>query len=89
MDTDFAVIGLLVRPEMPRIRFLFVGSRLSFGASFGPRLATTPLRFADPALPSAWVEDLHLQAVEQTRHTKEAGRLSAALLSFTFDFGLS
>jgi hypothetical protein len=27
MDLDFAISGPLVRPRMPRIRFLFVGSR--------------------------------------------------------------
>ena len=38
-------------------------------ASFRPRLATTPLRFANPSPPSGWIEDLHLQAVEHARHT--------------------
>jgi len=28
MDTDFAVMCPLVRRHMPRIRFLFIGSRL-------------------------------------------------------------
>lgn len=31
-------------------------------ASFRPRLATTPWRFANPSPPSGWVEDFHLQA---------------------------
>src|SRR5919205_861295 len=39
-------------------------------ASFRPRLAATPLRFANPSPPSGWVEDFHLQAVEHARHTK-------------------
>src|SRR3954469_750309 len=38
-------------------------------ASFRPRLAATPLRFANPSPPSGWVEDFHLQAVEHARHT--------------------
>jgi hypothetical protein len=42
-------------------------------ASFRPRLATTPLRFANPSPPSGWVEDLHLQAAEHARHTQKSG----------------
>ena len=38
-------------------------------ASFGPRLAAMPLRFASPSTPSVWAEDPHLQAVEHARHT--------------------
>ena len=38
-------------------------------ASFRPRLATTPLRFANPSPPSGWVEDFHLQADVHARHT--------------------
>src|SRR5712691_12812338 len=38
-------------------------------ASFRPRLAAAPLRFANPSPPSGWVEDLHLLAVEHARHT--------------------
>ncbi len=41
-------------------------------ASFRPRLAATPLRFANPSPPSGWIEDLHLQAVEHARHTVDA-----------------
>src|SRR3712207_4256443 len=43
-------------------------------ASFRPRLAATPLRFADPSPPSGWIEDFHLQAVDHARHTREARR---------------
>src|ERR687885_1099771 len=43
-------------------------------ASFRPRLAATPLRFANPSPPSGWVEDFHLQAVEHARHTKAQSR---------------
>ncbi len=45
-----------------------------FHASFRPRLATAPLRFANPPPPSGWVEDFHPQAVEHARHTKKAPR---------------
>jgi hypothetical protein len=38
-------------------------------ASFRPRLATTPLRFAITSPPSGCEEDLHLQAIEHARHT--------------------
>ena len=38
-------------------------------ASFRPRLATTPLRFANPSPPSGWIEDFHLQAAEHAQHT--------------------
>src|SRR3712207_7214264 len=43
-------------------------------ASFRPRLAATPLRFANPSPPSGWVEDFHLQAVEHARHTTKKPR---------------
>ena len=38
-------------------------------ASFRPRLAATPLRFANPSPPSGWIRDLHPQTVEHARHT--------------------
>src|ERR1700738_2556541 len=38
-------------------------------ASFRPRLATTPLRFANPSPPSGWIGDLHPQAVAHARRT--------------------
>src|SRR5208282_3230208 len=41
-------------------------------ASFRPRLATTPLRFANPSPPSGWIRDLHPQTVEHARHTMTA-----------------
>ena len=42
-------------------------------ASFRPRLAATPLRFANPSPPSGWVEDFHLQAAVHARHTRKEG----------------
>src|SRR5919205_2171526 len=47
-------------------------------ASFRPRLAATPLRFANPSPPSGWVEDFHLQAVEHARHTQKRGRSASS-----------
>src|SRR5512142_2601944 len=38
-------------------------------ASFRPRLAATPLRFASTSPPSGCVGDLHPQTVEHARHT--------------------
>src|SRR6187401_780371 len=38
-------------------------------ASFRPRLAATPLRFASTSPPSGCAGDLHPQAVEHARHT--------------------
>ena len=38
-------------------------------ASFGPRLTTTPLRFANPSPPSGWVEDFHFRAAGHAQHT--------------------
>ena len=38
-------------------------------ASFRPRLAATPLRFANPSPPSGWVEDFHFLAAGPAQHT--------------------
>jgi hypothetical protein len=47
-------------------------------ASFRPRLATTPLPFANPSPPSGWVEDFHLHAAEHARHTEKSGVKNSA-----------
>src|SRR5208283_1687020 len=54
-------------------------------ASFRPRLATTPLRFANPSPPSGWVEDLHLQAVVHARHTVPLPRWRGGGMKITFN----
>src|ERR1035438_4994095 len=41
--------------------------------SFRPRLAKTPLRFANPSPPSGWIRDSHPQTVEHARHTMTVG----------------
>ena len=69
MVMDFAVI----RPLVPAGEASYLVSVRQvvalLRASFRPRLATTPLRFANPSPPSGWVEDFHLQAVKHARHT--------------------
>jgi hypothetical protein len=72
MAVDFAVHGPLVRPGRLHIRFLFVGPRVCSTLPLDPRLAATPLRFANPSPPSGWIKDLHLQTVEHARHTADA-----------------
>jgi hypothetical protein len=47
MAADFAIIGSLVQPGRPRIH----RAATLLHASFRPRLATTPLRFANPSPP--------------------------------------
>src|SRR3954447_17496855 len=71
MAVDFAASCPLVRLGRPRypVRVPRVAALLH--ASFRPRLAATPLRFANPSPPSGWVEDLHLQAAGHARHTRE------------------
>src|SRR5262245_17715854 len=71
MTMDFAIIGSLVRTGRPRYPVLVHRAAALLHAFFKPRLATTPLRFANPSPPSGWIEDFHLQAVVHTRHTKQ------------------
>ena len=71
MTVDFAIIGSLVRPGRPHYPVLVHQAAALLHASFRPRLATTPLRFANPSPPSGWIEDFHLQAVDHARHTKK------------------
>ena len=72
MAVDFAIISSLVRPGRPHIWFLVRQVVALLHASFRPRLATTPLRFANPSPPSGWIEDFHLQAVDHARHTRKS-----------------
>ena len=76
MAVDFAILCSLVRPGRPRYPVLVHRAAALLHASFRPRLATTPLRFANPSPPSGWIEDFHLQAVDHARHTKK-DRLAA------------
>src|SRR5215471_7817067 len=75
MTLDFAIICPLVRPGRPLYPVLVRRAAALLYASFGPRLATTPLRFANPSPPSGWIEDSHLQAVDHARHTKKRRRV--------------
>src|SRR4029077_13862229 len=69
MAVDFAISCSLVRTGRPRYLVLVHRAAVLLHASFRPRLATTPLRFANPSPPSGWIEDFHLQAVGHARHT--------------------
>src|SRR6185295_8905958 len=69
MTVDFAISCPLVRPGRPRYPVLVHQAAALLHASFKPRLATTPLRFANPSPSSGWIEDFHLQAVDHARHT--------------------
>src|SRR5712672_1408938 len=69
MAVDFAIGCSLVRPGMPRYPLLVYRAATLLHASFRPRLATTPLRFANPSPPSGWIKDFFLQAVDHARHT--------------------
>ena len=70
MAVDFAITCSLVRPGRPRYPVLVHRAAVLLHASFRPRLATTPLRFANPSPPSGWIKDFHLQAVDHARHTR-------------------
>jgi hypothetical protein len=65
-------------PTRPRVQasypVLVYRRTLLLHASFRPRLATTPLRFANPSPPSGWIRDSHPQTVEHARHTMTPGR---------------
>src|SRR5213079_1352026 len=71
MTVDFAITCSLVRPGRPRYPVLVHRAAALLRASFRLRLATTPLRFANPSPSSGWIEDFHLQAVVHARHTKK------------------
>jgi hypothetical protein len=75
MVVDFAIHCSLVRPGRPRYPVLVHRAAVLLHASFRPRLATTPLRFANPSPPSGRVKDFHLQAVDHARHTMKKPRV--------------
>src|SRR3954467_1265931 len=85
MAMDFAISSSLVRPGRPRYPLLVHQAAALLHASFRPRLAATPLRFANPSPPSGWVEDFHLQAVDHARHTKKTPRARRGRVSIFFD----
>src|SRR5947209_20590306 len=76
MDMDFAVSRPLVRPGLPRIRFLFVGSRLR---------STLPSDPASRRRPCASLT-LHLhQVVQGTRTPRLSNMLGTLLNRFAVD----
>src|SRR5512147_370200 len=70
MDMSFAVLCPIAQRRRPHHPVFVHRLALLLHASFGPRLATTPLRFAITSPPSGCEEDFHLQAVVHARHTK-------------------
>ena len=81
-STTSALDGYGLRDQAPArpapyASYLVLVHRLAslLHASFRPRLATTPLRFAITSPPSGCEEDFHLLAVEHARHTLERARL--------------
>src|ERR1700676_2897799 len=78
MVVDFAIRLSLVRPGRPRYPVLVHKAAALLHASFRPRLATTPLRFANPSPPSGWIKDFHLQATDHARHTPTGSAQRAA-----------
>jgi hypothetical protein len=71
---DFAIGCSLVRPGRPLYPLLVHRAAILLHASFRPRLAATPLRFANPSPLSGWIEDFHLQAADHARHTANGSR---------------
>jgi hypothetical protein len=74
MDVGFAIICSLAR-NRPQIQFLSIASRVvaallsDLASRLGPCASVT-----NPSLPSRWVEDFHLQAIETcSAHIKVAG----------------
>jgi hypothetical protein len=78
MTMDFAIRISLVRPGRPRYPIFVHRAAALLHASFRPRLATTPLRFANPSPPSGWIKDFHLQAVDHARHAANGSAQCAA-----------
>ena len=77
MDVGFAAFRPLARCRRPLHPVLVHRLAPLLHASFRPRLATTPLRFAITSPPSRCEEDFHLQAVKHARHTKMGRILNA------------
>src|SRR5208282_4628626 len=90
MDGGFAAFSPLARCRRPLHPVLVHRLAPLLHASFRPRLATTPLRFAITSPPSGCEEDFHLQAVEHARHTRKGHRPRGAPptsnLTYLFSF---
>src|ERR1700704_5855791 len=93
MAVDFAITCSLVQPGRPRYPVLVHQAAALLRASFRPRLAAAPLRFANPSPPSGWIEDFHLQALDHARHTRkaphEAGRGTSSSFAPRFQLASS
>jgi hypothetical protein len=71
MDMGFAITCSLARHRRPLHPVLVHRPACLLHASFRPRLATTPLRFAMTSPPSGCQRDFHPQAVEHARRTRK------------------
>src|SRR5262249_35680658 len=83
-DMDFAINCLLVRPGRPRYPVLVHRAAALLHASSRRHLTTTPLRFANPSPSSGWIEDFHLQAVDQCSAHNNKGHLSSGPLGWIY-----
>ena len=79
MEMGFAAFCPLAPCRRPHHPILVHRLASLLHASFTPRLAATPLRFAITSPPSGCEEDFHLQAVKHARHTKKPGPVWSGL----------
>jgi hypothetical protein len=86
MEMGFAAFCPLAPCRRPHHPILVHRLASLLHASFTPRLATTPLRFAITSPPSGCEEDFHLQAVKHARHTKRAQAESLRQVNFSIYF---
>jgi hypothetical protein len=56
-------------PLAPRIRFLYIGSRVCSTLLSDPTSRRRPCASTNPSPPSGWVKNFHLQTAEHARHT--------------------
>ena len=77
MDVGFAIFCPLARCRRPHHPVFVHRLAPLLNASFRPRLATTPLRFAITSPPSGCEEDSHLQAVNHARRTEKRAALTS------------
>src|SRR5690606_1212329 len=76
LNTVIAPVRILP-PAMPSIRFLFIGSQLTFHASFPHSVALVQLRFTSFAVINLW-RDLHPQECAHAGRTKKALPMGSA-----------
>ena len=87
MDMGFVAICQLARSPPASNPVLVHQLACLLRASFRPRLATRPLRFAITSRPSRCEEDLHLQAIDHARHTKMGAEMALRPFGFPRNIG--